>query len=285
MKLDYIVSTITNDSVKSRTIECVELSRWVLFKENIGFYWNVTYGDGKARSRSIACSKFLTDTDASYIVFIDSDILFTPDNLRRLFEDLKSGYDLVAGLFAVRGGTQPSSYGYNAVYNLDGTIREFEYLSTGFWGCSRKLLLKIKDELPLPLLHPRDMKFWAFFEEHQMPDREPEGIFLSEDYDFCEKARKVGVKSYIDTSIQLGHIGEYVFTLNDVVTHQKKMQAEREVQANKRPEDIKPNVVEIPSKQLDEIRESITGNAVHTMSNSGSIYKTNLQYDGGTGDN
>jgi hypothetical protein len=157
MKLDYIISTITNDSVKSRTIECFELARWVLFRDNIGFYWNVTYGDGKARSRSIACSRFLTDTDAAYQCFIDSDILFKPDDLRRLFDDLKNGYDLVAGLFAVRGGTQPSSYGYEAKYNLDGHIHEFEYLSTGFWGCSRRLLEKIRDELPLPLLHPRDL--------------------------------------------------------------------------------------------------------------------------------
>uniref|UniRef100_A0A6M3KH07 Putative methyltransferase n=1 Tax=viral metagenome TaxID=1070528 RepID=A0A6M3KH07_9ZZZZ len=236
MKLDYIVTTITNDSVKSRTIECLELARWILFKDNIGFYWNVMYGDGKARSRSIACSKFLDDTDADYQVFIDGDILFTPDNLRRLFEDLRSGYDLIAGLFAVRGGTQPSSYGYNAVYNLDGKIHEFEYLSTGFWGTTRKCLERMRKELPLPLLHPNDLKFHAFFEEKQQPLREAEPIFLSEDYDFCEKARKLGIKSYIDTSIQLGHIGEYVYTLQNVVDHQKEIGAQKEAEAKKKTE-------------------------------------------------
>jgi hypothetical protein len=219
----------------------MEVARWILFKENIGFYWNVTYGDGKARSRSIACSRFLTDTDANYQIFIDSDILFSPDNLRRLFDDLRSGYDLIAGLFAVRGGTQPSSYGYNAKYELDGKIHEFEYLSTGFWGCSRKCLQTIKDELKLPLLHPRDLKFYPFFEEKSYPERESEGIFLSEDYAFNENARKVGIKSYIDTSIQLGHIGEYNFTLNDVIAHQNKlrMDAEKKAQAEKAKQEIK----------------------------------------------
>lgn len=231
MKIDYIVGTITNDSVKSRTIECMERAKWALLQDQIGFYWHVTYGDGKARSRSIACSRFLTETDANYQIFIDSDILFTPDNLRRLFDDLRNGYDLIAGLFAVRGGTQPSSYGYNAKYNLDGKIHEFEYLSTGFWGCTRKCLETIRDGCKLPLLHPRDLKFWPFFEEKMMPERESEGIFLSEDYAFCENARKVGIKSYIDTGIQLGHIGEYNYTLNDVVAHQNKLRAEAEQKA------------------------------------------------------
>jgi AmiR/NasT family two-component response regulator len=66
-----------------------------------------------------------------------------------------------------------------------------------------------------------------------MPEREAEGIFLSEDYAFCENARKVGVKAYIDTGIQLGHIGEYVYTLKDVVEHQQKLKAEAEAEAKK----------------------------------------------------
>lgn len=254
MKLDYIVSTITNDSVKSRTIECVELARWILFRENIGFYWNVMYGDGKARSRSIGCSRFLTATEANYLVFLDSDILFTPENLRRIFEDLRSGYDLIAGLFAVRGGTQPSSYGYNAVYKLDGKIHEFEYLSSGFMGISRKLLERMRDEIPLPLLHPRDLKFWPFFEEKQYPERENEGIFLSEDYSFCEEARKIGVKSYIDTSIQLGHLGEYVYTLHDVIKSQEEKKKLRDEEREGKQKEAEPsNVIEIKQKTLDAI--------------------------------
>jgi len=234
MKIDYVVSTITFDHVKSRTIECMELARWLLFRQDIAFYWNVMYGDGKARSRSISASRFLTVSEAKYLIFIDSDILFTPENLKRIFEDLRAGYDLVGGIFAVRGGTQPSSYAYNAVYHLDGKINEFEYLSSGFMGISRKLLKKMVDEIPLPFLHPKDLKFWPFFEEKQYPDREGEGIFLSEDYDFCEKARSVGIKTYVDSSIQLGHLGEYVFTLTDVIRHQKGIREKAEKEAKEK---------------------------------------------------
>ena len=257
VKIDYIISTITFDSVKSRTIECIEHARWLLFRENIAFYWNVLYGDGKARSRSIAASRFLTVSEADYLVFIDSDILFTPENLRRIFEDLRAGYDLVGGLFAVRGGTQPSSYAYNAVYHLDGKINEFEYLSSGFMGISRKLLEKMVKEIPLPFLHPNDLKFWPFFEEKQYPERESEGIFLSEDYEFCEKARSVGVKTYVDSSIQLGHIGEYVYTLQDVLTHQKAIREKAEAEAKNKGLGDVTNVKQVTIDSLANAKGSV----------------------------
>jgi len=248
MNIDYVVSTIAFDSVKALTVESMEVARWHLFRENILFYWNIMRGDGKARARSIAASRFLTNSAAQYLIFIDSDIVFIPANLRRLMEDLRSGYDLIAGLFAVRGGTQPSSYAYNALYHLDGMIHEYEYLSSGFMGISRRLLEKMRDDLPLPLLHPVDLKFWPFFEEVRYPEREKEPIFLSEDYDFCEKARRLGIKSYIDTAIQLGHIGEKVYSLSDVVAYQKEKHEKKEEE-----------VVKVSKQQLNGLKNKMEG--------------------------
>lgn len=222
-KLNFMLCTVTFDSVKSRTCECIEVARWTLIRDQIMFYWTTTFGDGKARSRNICASKFLQNaTDVEYLVFLDSDILFTPQHLKKLYEDLKAGYDLVGGVFAVRGGTALSSCDASGMLYLNGEVKEIEYLATGFMGISRKLLEKMRDEIPLPLLHPKNLKFWPFFEEKQYPERDGEGIFLSEDYDFCEKARKVGIKCYIDTSIQLGHLGERVYTLEDVLSTQTK---------------------------------------------------------------
>lgn len=39
--------------------------------------------------------------------------------------------------------------------------------------------------------------------------------YLSEDFSFCEKARKMGYKIYADSSIKLGHQGNYFYTLED----------------------------------------------------------------------
>jgi hypothetical protein len=50
------------------------------------------------------------------------------------------------------------------------------------------------------------------------PLAEPDGArqwCLSEDYSFCERARRCGYKIWADTTIRLGHIGKYVFYWED----------------------------------------------------------------------
>ncbi len=224
-KPPFILCTPTAESVKASTIDCVEKARADYLKSGEFFPWTLTRGDGKARSRSIIATQLMLNaSDIPYLIFLDSDIIFTPENLRKLHSDLQAGYDLIGGIFAVRGGTQLSSYdnGTNGRVLCDGKIRQFEYIATGFMGISMKLLKKMVEEIPLPLLHPDSIKFYPFFEEKAFPERNGESIFLSEDYDFCEKARKVGVDPYIDTSIQLGHIGEYDYRLADVLAYQEK---------------------------------------------------------------
>lgn len=221
----FMLCTPTYDSVKSRTIECVEAARWSFYQDGVIFPWTVTYGDGVARTRCImATALFLRAPEVPYLIFVDSDILFTPQQLRKLYEDLKAGYDLIGGLFAVRGGTSLSSFdkGENGTVHIDGKIHKYEYIASGFMGISQKLLGKMVNEIPLPLLHPNSIKFYPFFEDKEFPNREGESIYLSEDYEFCEKARKVGIDPYIDTSIQLGHLGEYIFRLQDVIDYQAK---------------------------------------------------------------
>ena len=56
MKIDYTIATITNDSVKSRTIECVELARWMLFRDNIAFCEG-TFGASTGREKWDIISK------------------------------------------------------------------------------------------------------------------------------------------------------------------------------------------------------------------------------------
>jgi len=231
---EFVLCTPASSSVKVGTIECVEKARAAFLSEGKYFPWTLTRGDGVARSRSIIATTLMRDwSEIPYLIFLDSDILFSVENLKRLLSDLKAGYDLIAGLFAVRGGTQLSSYdrGVDGGVQLDGGIMKFEYIATGFMGISQKLLKKMVEEIPLPLLHPQNINFYPFFEDKAFPDRDGEGIYLSEDYDFCEKARLVGVDPYIDTSIQLGHIGEYDFRLADVLAFQKANKAKEEAKA------------------------------------------------------
>lgn len=47
-------------------------------------------------------------------------------------------------------------------------------------------------------------------------------MLISEDWEFCRKAQEVGIKTYADTSILLGHIGKRTFVIDDAVNETQR---------------------------------------------------------------
>jgi len=238
MAFDFCLMTPLYSGVDGVTCWSVERAHQELPALGVSFIWFPgTEGRGDAliaRSRSIALTAFLEYGPSDYIIFLDSDIVFDPWHLKRLNDHQKAGYDLVGGVYPVRSGVQIASYWWNgkAPEGPPG-LYEIQFLSTGFMGISKRLVQRMVDELKLPLLHGNDpqMRSYPFFEDHSGYIEEPDElgsqhIWISEDWDFCEKARKLGVKPYIDTTILLGHQGTKVVTLNDVAAHQRERQRE-----------------------------------------------------------
>lgn len=213
-KLDFLLQSVLYHSLDPETAFCIEKLRWKLERH---FIWIPLAGDALvSRARSVAASLFLRSGEAPYLIFLDGDIKFEPQDIERLYQHLNNGYDLIGGLYIVRDGSQPAHFGLD---DIDGKIHEVEYLSTGFTGISARLLQKMVDELELPELNQNDFsRCWPFFEAGRYTERE-NPIYISEDWDFCEKARKVGVKAYCDTGIQLGHIGKKMWTVEDLSKH------------------------------------------------------------------
>jgi len=216
---DFILLTVCHRQITGQTAWAVEKAH---LTQSMNFLWVLSPGDALVgRARSITASNFLMDNMAPYLIFLDSDIVFQPEDLQRLYSDLKAGYDLVGGVYSVRANTQLAHYGMGGKISLDGKIKEVQFLSTGFTGISKNMLQKMVDELKLPLLNENDWaKCYPFFETGRYID-EKYKIYISEDWDFCNKARKVGVIPYLDTSILLGHIGSQVFTPGGVEEYQK----------------------------------------------------------------
>ncbi len=116
----------------------------------------------------------------------------------------------------------------------DGKLKDIEYLATGFMGISRKILNKIKDELKLPICNPNDWaRCYPFFEcgmwEAHKREKGGEALYISEDWEFCEKVRKVGGRIYADTSVQLGHVREVVYMPFEVARNQQQSYIQKEV--------------------------------------------------------
>ncbi len=193
------------------------------------------------RGRSQAATAFLEKSDAPYMIFLDDDIVFEHQDIEKIYSHMVSGYDVIGGIYAVKGASQLSSYGWGGRLEITNDIQEIEYLATGFMGISRRILKKILDEYTYPdtekkmiLCNPNDWaKCWPFFESRAYPkewrQKGGDNIYISEDWDFCEKARRVGCKIYADTSVKVGHLREQVYTPDDVLVGQQKAILDKEL--------------------------------------------------------
>ena len=224
-KVDFVICTNAEADVSIPTISCV----MNLFGRGKKFIWDIRGAGGYARTRNVLATCFLKQNRSDVMICLDRDIIFNPEYIDLFLEDYKNGYDLVGGLYAVRDGTHLTTFGLeHGNVLIDGKVNEVKWLSTGFGMITRKLLLKILEEKQLPLMNVgSSLESYPFFEDHWGKDGEHH-LWLSEDYDFCEKTRSVGLKAYADTRIWVGHIGSKMYEVTDVLNYQKKMIEEAE---------------------------------------------------------
>lgn len=196
----FILSICSYGDIRAQTLVSIEDLRLRYPR----FQLRTRIGDALiGRARSVSATEFLNDTKEPYLLFLDGDIVFRPEDVGKILGHLEGGYDLVGGCYAVKDGSQLSSQGKGGKpLELDGSLQEIDYLATGFMGISRRLLEKMVKELSLPLLHKEEWcECYPFFESGRCGS-----IYISEDWDFCDKAKKVGVTPYLDTSVWLTHM-------------------------------------------------------------------------------
>jgi hypothetical protein len=190
--------------VEHYTSECVRhFGRQCKAEIVVGYMAN----DGVARSRNNLAAHFL-ESDCTHLLFIDNDIIAAPRHLDRLLEANK---DIVAGLYPKKQvkldwvanytGEKPDS---------DGLLR-VRHAGTGFILIKRGVFEKMAKDLP-EIGYGGDpspeSKRWDFFPMHAK-----DGVYKSEDWYFCEMAQKCGFDVWIDTKIQLRHVGKIVYPL------------------------------------------------------------------------
>ena len=253
--VDFVVMTPIYHGVDGITCWSIEKAH----QAGLNFLWVPgTQGKGDAlicRNRSVMATSFLEYVWMENQKFLDSDIVFEPYHLKKLYDDLKAGYDIIGGMYPTRSGTDNSSYFWGGKAPDSLGIHEVQFLSTGFMGISKYALQKIvreyryPDGSKMPLLHPNTdgMRSYPFFEAHwgknEIPDADGStDIWISEDWDFCEKARAVGFTIYGDLDIQLGHQGTRIVTFLDVQEYRRK-KAELEQKAEAKPTEEKVDYV------------------------------------------
>lgn len=138
---------------------------------------------------------------ADYVFWLDSDMMFAPDTLVRMFKSVDKG-DIITGLYFRR--VQP----FTPVLFDDLTIDDTGCHWTDFaeipgepfevGGCGFGCVL-----MPTDIFIDVQSKFGQMFG--------PIGN-VGEDLSFCWRARQLGFKIVCDPSIELGHVGHHVIT-------------------------------------------------------------------------
>lgn len=172
------------------------------------------------RQRSIHASLAL-EQSYDVLVFIDDDIRFRATDLYQLIREAADRKTVVGCLYMKRKyplelvgcpleGPQDIQIGEG------GRVMEVRYVGTGVMAIARNVLADVARNLQklrtgAILEDGGELQIWPFF----MPVAY-DGVYLSEDYAFCQRAKEAGFSILADTRIILGHVGEHVFSAFDV---------------------------------------------------------------------
>lgn len=133
-----------------------------------------------------------------YLMFIDSDVAFEYDSIRKLIDHNK---DIVGGhynmkKFPITTTMKPlaedgKSASTAETYDMPNKLFKCAAVPTGFLLINMKAL----DSMP------------RFFDFEYLPN----GDLLGEDVWFCNKARELGFDIWCDPTIKIGHVGAYMY--------------------------------------------------------------------------
>jgi choline kinase len=175
-----------------------------------------------SRARNAAVAHFLQDEDATHMLFIDSDIIYEPEDVLRLIQADKE----------VIGGMYPKKYikwdhikKYPEAERVDfpvGTSKinsegfiETKYAPTGFLMIAKTAINKLIKSNP-QLKYRNDIDGYGtgdtFYDLFHVGIKD--GIYESEDWGFSSLWREAGGIVYIHPEVNLKHVGWHEYEGN-----------------------------------------------------------------------
>lgn len=196
------------------------------------------------RARNYCADEFMR-SDATHMIFLDSDIGFNPQDVIALLalQDDESDYDVIGAPYpkkciswekvkqAVDKGLADEDpnvlekYVGDYVFNPKGDQKEIPIgqpvevreIGTGFMMIRRKTFEKYTETFPHLFYKPDHIRTAAFDGSREIMAYfdciiDPESKrYLSEDYMFCYNVQKAGMKVWFCPWMQTQHVGMYVF--------------------------------------------------------------------------
>lgn len=168
-----------------------------------------------SRARNTLTADFLS-TDCTHLLFIDSDLVFSPEHIARLLAHCEK----VVGGFYPKKQDGALQWVCNALAEhpyADGRgLQRVRYMGTGFLMVERCVFAAMLEELGEAIAYTADQTgraehdFWAVG-PYGFPDGSTR--YLSEDWYFCQRVLDLGVPVYGDTRVILKHLGSACYPL------------------------------------------------------------------------
>lgn len=185
-----------------------------------------------SRARNASVAHFMQDTNATHLLFVDSDIIFEPEDIISLIEAKK---DVIGGMYPKKYikwdhiKKNPTSERVdfpvgNCLINDEGFI-ETSYAPTGFLLIAKTVIERLIKKYP-ELQYRNDVDgygygehFYNFFNAGIR-----NGIYESEDWGFSSLWIQAGGKVLIHPEINVKHVGwhEYEGNLKKYILENKK---------------------------------------------------------------
>jgi hypothetical protein len=160
-------------------------------------------------ARNMLVDQFL-DSECTDLLFIDSDVLAKAEDILRLVAQ-SGDKDITAGSYPRRAKDRKFFmdlyFDENNELEFDGAMMRIQRVGTGFMLISRHVVEDIANRSEKYLGQDGVGQVANVF-EFTMQD----GKFVGEDYTFCDKARSLGYKVWVDVEISLPHVGQEEFT-------------------------------------------------------------------------
>ena len=168
-----------------------------------------------SRGRSRIANFFINNTEFEYLFFLDSDVGFDADDVLKL---LNYNKEMVCGAYPMK--TIPLKWNFTITEprQREGDLVAIDKIGIGFSLIHRNVFIRIAKQYPdlkyIPTNestthNPTEQEFnnsYHYFHEMRQGD-----IYLPEDLSFFTRARNVGMQAWMDTSINLCHVGSHVF--------------------------------------------------------------------------
>jgi hypothetical protein len=217
--------------------------RLMSYAKTAGFDVSLTMAGYDAlisRARSTLVAAFLDETQATHLLFVDADISFEPSQVERLLRIDKEFSGALYPLKTIDWDQIPprcvqnaetirqaalsyvGTFCLDAERKQDGDFATGTYVGGGFQLIRRTALQRMiaaypetqfrrVQELPMSGARARTPPSSNLFALFDCIIEAETSTYLSEDYSFCLRWRKIGGEIWIDGASRLSHCGPYEF--------------------------------------------------------------------------